>query len=228
MTSTYFITGTDTDAGKTAVSAGLLAAANQAGLSTAAVKPVAAGCEGEAPLLRNADACLLRDTMSLDLPYDVVNPVALKPAIAPHVAAAEIGWPIRLQELVDGCQRVMAEQADLTLIEGAGGWRVPLGPDNYLSELPQALDIPVILVVGMRLGCLNHALLTVESIVSDGLQLAGWVANRIDPDMPRFEDNLLFLKEKIKHPCLGVVPWLDSITPSETAVYLEIPPLVHL
>ena len=226
MSRVYFVTGTDTDVGKTEVAAGLLAAANRLGLSTAAVKPVAAGCDGEAPMLRNHDASLLRDTMSLDLPYEKVNPVALKPAIAPHIAAAETECPIQLEALVEACQLVMAEQADLTLIEGAGGWRVPLGPGTCFSELPQALNSPVILVVGMRLGCLNHAVLTAESIVSDGLQLAGWVANTIDADMPRFEENLLFLKEKIESPCLGVVPHIDAVNPSWVAVYLEISPLI--
>ncbi len=221
----FFVTGTDTDAGKTVVSAGLLAAANARGLITAAIKPVAAGCETTPDGLRNADALLLQRTASLDLDYDEVNPVAFEPAIAPHLAAAQAGRRLSVAQLAGFCRAALMRRADLTLLEGAGGWRVPLGPTSFLSELPRELGLPVILVVGMRLGCLNHALLTAEAIARDGLQLAGWVANRIDPAMSCYDENVATLRALFRAPCLGEVPHLPEPQPELVATYLDLAPL---
>lgn len=207
---TYFIAGTDTDVGKTLVAAGLLAAAVEKGAQALAIKPVAAGCEVTGEGLRNEDALKLLAQMNVELDYQDVNPVALEPAIAPHIAAEQIGIPLRLSALIEHCQRVLSGFDGFALIEGAGGWRLPLNPSEYLSELPKQLDIPVILVVGMKLGCLNHAQLTLEAIERDGLQLAGWVANRIDPKMKCFDENLATLKNSIKAPLLGVVPSIQG------------------
>lgn len=222
----FFVTGTDTDAGKTVVSAGLLAAANARGLTTAALKPVAAGCEMTADGLRNADALLLQRTASLALDYDEVNPVALEPAVAPHIAAAQAGRRLSLPQLVGFCRGTLMRRADMTLIEGAGGWRLPLGPQRFLSELPRELGLPVVLVVGMRLGCLNHALLTAEAIARDGLRLAGWVANQIDPAMACYEENVATLRALFRAPCLGEVPHLPDPCPQLVATYLDIEPLL--
>ena len=190
MNPAYFITGTDTDVGKTTVAAGLLFAAREAGLTTAAGKPVASGCEQTPKGLRNADALALMAECSLPLTYNEVNPVAFEPAIAPHIAAREVGVTLTVESLLAPMQAILAKQAQFTLIEGAGGWRVPLSGQDSLSGLAQVLDLPVILIVGVRLGCISHALLTAEAIARDGLQLAGWVANIIGPKTSRLEENL--------------------------------------
>ena len=158
MSPGYFITGTDTDVGKTTIAAGLLYAAREAGLSTAAGKPVASGCDNTPEGLRNADALALMAECSIKLSYDEVNPVAFEPAIAPHIAAREVGVVLTVKSLLSPMRQILARQADFTLIEGAGGWRVPLSGQDSLSDLAQALDLPVILVVGVRLGCISHAL----------------------------------------------------------------------
>ena len=222
MSPAYFITGTDTDVGKTTVAAGLLQAARAAGLSTAAGKPVASGCEVTPEGLRNADALALMAQCTLALSYEEVNPVAFEPAIAPHIAAREAGVALTVQALLTPMQRILRQRADFTLIEGAGGWRVPLSGQDSLSDVAQGLDLPVILVVGVRLGCISHALLTAEAIAQDGLQLAGWVANIIDPKTSRLEENLATLAERLTAPCLGRVPKLKSPTPEAVAQYLEL------
>ena len=222
MSPAYFITGTDTDVGKTTVAAGLLQAARAAGLSTAAGKPVASGCEVTPEGLRNADALALMAQCTLALSYEEVNPVAFEPAIAPHIAAREAGVALTVQAVLTPMQRILRQRADFTLIEGAGGWRVPLSGQDSLSDVAQGLDLPVILVVGVRLGCISHALLTAEAIAQDGLQLAGWVANIIDPKTSRLEENLATLAERLPAPCLGRVPKLKSPTPEAVAQYLEL------
>ncbi|RON86160.1 dethiobiotin synthase [Pseudomonas chlororaphis] len=222
MSQAYFVTGTDTDVGKTTVAAGLLHAARLSGLSTAAGKPVASGCELTPKGLRNADALALLAECSLPLIYDEVNPLAFEPAIAPHLAAREAGVALTVQALLAPMRQVLAKGADFTLIEGAGGWRVPLADQDNLSDLAMALDLPVILVVGVRLGCINHALLTAEAIAQDGLQLAGWVANIIEPKTSRLEENLATLAERLPAPCLGRVPRLKAISAEAVAEYLQL------
>lgn len=216
MKQAFFIAGTDTDAGKTTIAAGLLHAARRAGLSTAAVKPVASGSESTAEGLRNADALALQAQCVPALPYELVNPYAFAPAIAPHIAAQEAGVVLDVSQLAGRVRQVLELGADFTLVEGAGGWRVPLSGKELLSALPRALDLPVILVVGVRLGCINHALLTAEAIIADGLPLAGWVANLIDPQMSRLDESLVTLEQLLPAPCLGRVPRLDN--PSAAAV----------
>ena len=225
MSAAFFVTGTDTDVGKTTIAAGLLRAARLAGLSTAAVKPVASGCEDGAAGLRNSDALALLAECSLPLSYAEVNPFAFAPAIAPHLAAREAGVELKVEALATAVQAVLAQQADFTLVEGAGGWRVPLGEQATLADLPVALDLPVILVVGVRLGCINHALLTAEAITRDGLRLAGWVANVLDPQTSRLDDNLRTLTERLAAPCLGRVPRLEQAGAAAVARHLDISPL---
>ncbi|WDH22377.1 dethiobiotin synthase [Pseudomonas chlororaphis] len=222
MSQAYFVTGTDTDVGKTTVAAGLLHAARLSGLSTAAGKPVASGCELTPAGLRNADALALLAECSLPLTYDEVNPLAFEPAIAPHLAAREAGVALTVQALLAPMRQVLARGADFTLIEGAGGWRVPLADQDNLSDLAMALGLPVILVVGVRLGCINHALLTAEAIAQDGLQLAGWVANIIEPKTSRLEENLATLAERLPAPCLGRVPRLKAVSAEAVAEYLQL------
>lgn len=222
MSAGFFVTGTDTDVGKTTIAAGLLRAARLAGLSTAAVKPLASGCEAGADGLRNSDALALLAECSLPLSYAEVNPFAFAPAIAPHLAAREAGVPLKVEVLAAAVQAVLAQRADFTLVEGAGGWRVPLDGQATLAELPVALDLPVILVVGVRLGCINHALLTAEAIARDGLRLAGWVANVLDPQTSRLDDNLRTLTERLAAPCLGRVPRLQQADAAAVARHLNI------
>lgn len=226
MANTFFITGTDTDAGKTLISTGLLAAANQHSLTTLALKPVSAGCELVDGELRNGDALALMAAMSETLSYEQVNPIAFEPPIAPHIAAARANQRITVDRLAGYCRGALMKKHDFSLIEGAGGWRVPLNDREMIAELAQALNLPVILVVGMKLGCLNHALLTVEAMLRDGVCLAGWVANRIDPNMSCFEENLQSLTQAIRAPLLGVVPFLDDCLPQQVAQYLTIEPLL--
>ncbi|AUY34472.1 dethiobiotin synthase [Pseudomonas soli] len=222
MSQAYFVAGTDTDVGKTTIAAGLLHAAMQSGLSTLAAKPVASGCMVTPRGLRNSDALALIDESSVKMPYEAVNPFAFEPAIAPHVAAHEAGVVLSVPVLRDAMQQVLAQHADFTLIEGAGGWRVPLSDHANLSDLAIALKLPVILVVGVRLGCINHALLSAEAIARDGLQLAGWVANIVDPRTSRLEENLSSLAERLPAPCLGRIPWLKQASAAAVAEHLHL------
>ena len=225
MTQTFFVTGTNTEVGKTYVTAALLQAAAARGLATAAVKPVASGCDLTEEGLRNSDALILQQAMTLDLPYQQVNPVALEPAIAPHIAAHEARKILDPSRLAGICRGVMSSTAEFVLIEGAGGWRVPLRPRAMLSDLPRELQLPVILVVGMELGCINHALLTAEAIRRDGLQLAGWVGNFVREGMVRAEENLATLRGLLPAPCLGVVPYDEGADYRNGAAHLDISPL---
>ena len=218
-----FITGTDTDVGKTVVACGFLAAANQQGLRTAAIKPVAAGCEVTEQGMTTSDALQLQAAASHKLSYQQINPVALEPAIAPHIAAAEAGVRMSASRLVGYCRGVSLMPVDMVVIEGAGGWRVPINSRETLADVAQELECAVIVVVGMRLGCLNHALLTMEAIRRDGLQIAGWVANVLDTEMPRLQENIDTLKQSIDEPCLGIVPRLDDLSPEQVASFLTVP-----
>ncbi|BCG22493.1 ATP-dependent dethiobiotin synthetase BioD [Pseudomonas tohonis] len=225
MSAAFFIAGTDTEIGKTTVAAGLLHAARLAGLSTAASKPVASGCVPTPAGLRNEDALALLGECSLPLAYEEVNPLAFAPAIAPHLAAREVGVELDLSALEGPVRRVIDKGADFTLVEGAGGWRVPLAGGASLSDLPIALGLPVILVVGVRLGCINHAVLSAEAILRDDLPLAGWVANLVDPATSRLEENLATLAERLPAPCLGRIPRLAAPTPAAVAACLDLAPL---
>ena len=219
----FFITGTDTDVGKTVVTAGLIEAANQAALSTAAIKPVAAGCESTESGLQNTDALQLQAAASHPLTYQQVNPVALEAAIAPHIAATEEGKQLSASRLSGFCRGLTLLPVDMLFIEGAGGWRVPLNNRETLADIPKQLNSEVILVVGLRLGCINHALLTAEAIRLDGLSLAGWVGNVLHEDMPRLDENIDTLKRLIPEPCLGIVPRLSDTAPNQVAAYVSLP-----
>ena len=216
----FFVTGTDTDVGKTLITAGLLVAAKNLGLTTAALKPLAAGCEKTEQGLRNSDALILQSAMTESFIYEQINPIALQAAIAPHIAAQQEKRSISADRLSGFC-RGSLRMADLTLIEGAGGWRVPINPRETMADVAKHLQLPVILVVGMRLGCLNHALLTFEAIVRDGLPVAGWVANCVDADMPVLQENIDSLRQRLPVPCLGVVPFLAEPSPENTAACFD-------
>lgn len=222
MTRTYFITGTDTEIGKTYVACALLHAFRGQGLTAIGMKPVAAGTDAAG---HNDDVEALIAASSLALPRDRVNSYCFADPVAPHIAAAEAGVTIgsdRIRQALDE----LAGQADVVVVEGVGGFVVPLAEGFDAADLAGALGIPLILVVGMRLGCLNHALLTVEAIRARGLPLAGWIANRVDPAMSRFDENLAALKARIHAPLLGVVPHALAGEVEAAARHLALSPLL--
>jgi dethiobiotin synthetase len=223
MSRGFFVTGTDTGVGKTRVSAGLIAALRGQGLRVAGMKPVASGCAATPAGLRNADALALMAASGLDLPYEWVNPYAFAPAVAPHLAAADVGSTICFA-VIERAFGQLAAQADRMVVEGVGGWRVPLGPDGDVADLAMRLKLPVVLVVGLRLGCLNHAALTAADIRRCGLPLAGWVGNAIETGFERLDDNLKALGDSLAAPCLGVVRHAAAATPASVARDLRLPP----
>lgn len=216
---TLFVTGTDTEVGKTLVSTSLLWALRENGLHCLGLKPVAAGCERTVNGLRNADALALQGAGSEPLAYEAINPYALEPAIAPHIAARQAGVALRRDTIMEAHAR-LAGQTDWVVVEGAGGWQVPLDAGETLADLAGQAGWPVILVVGMRLGCINHALLSVESI-RRRTRLAGWIANCLPPEQPRLEANLETLHWRIDAPCFGVIPALSHPEPATAGRYLE-------
>jgi dethiobiotin synthetase len=209
MTRSYFVTGTDTAVGKTLVTAALLRRLREAGVAVAGMKPIAAGGAQGPEGRANEDALLLQAESSTRHPYAVVNPWLFEPAIAPHIAAAEAGTSIGTERIVAAHAR-LCTSADVVIAEGAGGFLVPLDATRSCAELPALLGMDVLLVVGLRLGCLNHALLTAEAIASRGLVLAGWIGNGIAPEFPRREANLATLAARLAAPCLGIVPWMQK------------------
>lgn len=223
----FFVTGTDTNVGKTLIAAGLLVAAKNKGLTTAALKPVAAGCEQTSEGLRNSDALLLQSVITQPLSYDQINPYALQAAIAPHIAAQQEKRSLSVDRLSGFCRGVLSS-ANFTLLEGAGGWRVPINARETLADLAKNLQLPVIVVVGVRLGCINHALLTFEAIIRDGLSIAGWVANCVDAEMPALQENIDSLRARLPAPCLGVVPFLAEQSPDVVANYFDETELLKL
>jgi len=217
----YFITGTDTGVGKTVVSLALMHALQAQGKSVAGMKPVSAGCLKTEYGLRNDDALQLQKAATTEIPYEIVNPYAYEPPIAPHIAAHQLGDQISINRIED-CFNVIASQSDLVIVEGAGGWLVPINENETMADVAVRLNLPVVLVVGMRLGCLNHALLTVESIQNHGGKLAGWVANQTDQNMLNSNENMRSLEARIEAPMLGVIPWSNSITSAYTSPHINL------
>ena len=215
-----FITGTDTNCGKTEIALGLMAAWQAQGHRVLGMKPVATGCDPSPAGLRNGDALRLQAQGSTAAPYDLINPYAFAPPIAPHLAAGQAGIEIASGPIRDA-HRALAAAAERVVVEGVGGWRVPLGTRLSVSDLPRLLDLPVVLVVGLKLGCLNHALLTAESIRAQGATLAGWVGNGSDPRMQSADENIATLAALLAAPCLGVVPWLARPAPDTLAGLLR-------
>ncbi|HOB44535.1 MAG TPA: dethiobiotin synthase [Zoogloea sp.] len=218
----YFVAGTDTEIGKTFVTCTLLHAARNRGLTAIGMKPIAAGAETVNGEFINEDAARLRAAGSFDPGLALLNPYCLTSPIAPHIAAAEEGVRIDAGRIRDAFA-ALTTRADVVFVEGVGGFRVPLDDDYDTADLARDMGLPVILVVGMKLGCINHALLTAEAIAARGLNLAGWVANRIDPAMLRFEQNLDALRQRLSAPLLGVVPFQADGNPAAAAGALKLP-----
>jgi len=218
MSKALFITATDTDMGKTTIALALMQTLKRAGYSVTAFKPVAAGCDNTALGLRNQDAIQLQASSSVEVDYALLNPYAYEPPIAPHIAAENTQQPIKI-DTIKQCYEKIQTLADWTIVEGAGGWLVPINSQQTMVDVVCSLDIPVIVVVGMKLGCINHTLLTFDSIKQHGCQIAGWIANTMDLNMNNFDDNLAFLKQKLPAPLLATLPYLQS---TENIIDLDI------
>ena len=219
-----FVAGTDTGIGKTHAACTLIHALRLHGLRACGMKPVASGCLETPEGRRNEDALGLQAAGSDRLPYEAINPIALREPLSPHLAARLEGAVIDLASLRAAFDRLRAAH-DSVVVEGVGGWMVPLAPGLLASAIPRQWDLPVVLVVGLRLGCLNHALLSARAILADGCRLAGWIGNRIDPAMAAVQDNLETLRESLPAPCLGVLPY--GLEPAQAAGLLTVEGLVE-
>ncbi|MEI7430522.1 MAG: dethiobiotin synthase [Betaproteobacteria bacterium] len=216
-TMAWFVTGTDTEVGKTFSACTLLHALKNKGIKAVGMKPIAAGTDANG---KNDDVEALMAAAEVQASRELINPYLFQPAVAPHIAAAEEGRRIKLEPILAAFKTLLG-MADAVLVEGVGGFCVPLGPQLDTADLAEQLGLPVILIVGMRLGCINHALLTQQSIAARGLKLVGWIANRIDPGMARFEENLDALKARIEAPLLGIIP--ANSTPEGAARLINFP-----
>jgi dethiobiotin synthetase len=230
MSKHVFITGTDTDVGKTVISTAILDYANVRGLTTIGFKPIAAGCEQTTMGLRNADALLLQQHASCKLAYDRVNPIAYADPIAPHIAAQLQGSNIDLGKVDSTFKMLQSEEADLVVIEGAGGWHLPITSQRYFSAWVADNKLDVILVVGIKLGCLNHAILTALAIQSSGANLVGWVANSLSADILHYDAMVSTLKEALQAPLLGQMPYFTSMKDKNSGLadYLDLSSFLDL
>lgn len=220
MTRAFFVTGTDTEIGKTLVSCALLHALAQRGVRAAGMKPVAAGTDWRDGAWRNEDVDAIAAAASLPLPRALTTPYLLRDAAAPHLAALAEGVALRIASILD-CHRQVAAQADAVVVEGVGGFCVPLNDEEDTAGLARQLGLPVILVVGVRLGCISHALLTAEAIAARGLALAGWVANTVDPGMQHLDANVESLAARLPAPLLGRIPRLAAPGGAAAAAHLD-------
>lgn len=221
MSKIFFLTGTDTDVGKTVASVAILQACAKQNLRVAGYKPVAAGSSETLAGLRNYDAVRLKEVSSIELTYDEVNPCLLHEPCSPHIAARLADESIDFDLLSSGLHQ-LAEKTDLTLVEGAGGWRVPVNDELTLADWVKAEQLPVILVVGVKLGCLSHTLLTAEAIRHDGLNIVGWIANRINPGVEHYNEILKTLEIRLNAPKIGEIPYLASIKSRDLSQYIDL------
>lgn len=219
MTTAYFVTGTDTGVGKTRTSCALLHALRAEHPKCVGMKPFATGAEETANGWTNEDVVQLRAASTLQVAPELDNPYLLPWPVSPHIAAKLAGQTIDIERIVQAFD-ALCQQADAVVVEGAGGFVVPINDKQTSADLAQALDLPVIMVVGVRLGCLNHALLTREAIKARGLKLAGWVANRLDPDMPAIEDNIATLRARLRAPMLADWTWSPDTPPASISIDL--------
>ncbi|MEJ1097876.1 MULTISPECIES: dethiobiotin synthase [unclassified Pseudoxanthomonas] len=218
-----FVTGTDTGAGKTMASTALLHALRAQGLHAVGMKPVASGCDATAEGWRNEDALALQSASDPVPAYVDLNPYALPQPLAPEIAACEAGVEITLEPILAAFERLRA-QADVIVVEGVGGWAAPLTATLDQRHLVEALGLPVVLVIGMRLGCLNHARLTARAVLADGARLVGWIANEVDPQMERRDENFALLQSRMPVPCWGRLPYAPAADARALARYLTLPP----
>lgn len=218
-----YVTGTDTGIGKTLASCAMLHALRGRGLRAIGMKPVASGCEWSDGGWRNADARALQAAGEPGIAYTDINPFALEQPLAPELAARDAGTEVTLAPILAAHAR-LASVADALVVEGVGGWAAPLSATLDQADLVRALRLPVVLVIGLRLGCLSHALLSARAIAADGLRLAGWIGSHVDPHMARVDDNLAMLRARLPAPCWGVLPHRPDAAPESLAGCLQIPP----
>ncbi|GAB3097249.1 dethiobiotin synthase [Lysobacter terrae] len=217
-----YVTGTDTGIGKSVASAALLYALRARGRRAVGMKPVASGCEATAEGWRNDDALALQQASYPVPPYADVNPFALPNPLAPELAAADAGVELTLAPIVSAYGRLSAT-ADAVVVEGVGGWAAPLTAALDQVDVVRALELPVVLVVGLRLGCISHARLTARAIEADGARIVGWIANDIDPAMARQDDNFAILQRVLPIPCWGRLPHSAAPDPRAMATHLVVP-----
>lgn len=215
-----FVTGTDTEIGKTCITMGLMQRFREQGYTVAGMKPVASGSKLLNNEWRNEDALNIQANCSDEIEYRHINPYALQEPIAPHIAARKEGITIQLDPIVKSFEE-LKNRADVVIVEGVGGWRVPMGDSLQTADLIRALNVPVVLVVGLRLGCINHALLSAETILMDQNRLLGWVANRIDPEYGEVDETIDTISRTIPAPLLGKVPYMKNIAPPDIAARLN-------
>jgi len=212
----FFVTGTDTGVGKTRITLAVMYTLQQHGLRVAAMKPVASGCEMTAQGLRNEDALLVQQHSSIECAYDIINPWAFAPAIAPHIAAAHVGVRIEFAPIIERFN-FLAAQSDAVVVEGAGGWQVPLNDEQSIADLAVQLQLPVILVVAIRLGCINHALLSAQSIRASGCRLAGWIANHVTPTVSESAAIIASIADRVAAPLLGEIGYQPELNVDKMA-----------
>lgn len=223
----WFITGTDTEVGKTVASRALLQAAVGAGYQAVGYKPVASGSQLTAEGIRNDDALALQRASNVPLPYEQINPLAFIEPTSPHIISAYEQRPIDFSVMSEGLSRLM-DHADWVQVEGAGGWFTPLSETTTFADWVEKERLPVILVVGIKLGCINHALLTAQAVKTAGIPLVGWIANGIQPQGKWHTEYLATLKSRISAPLIGEIPWLDSLSvTTNLGGYLDLSPLIH-
>ena len=225
MQKDIFIAGTDTGVGKTVVTAAILHALQKQGKTTIGMKPIASGCQVTPGGLRNEDAECLIQHSSIEMPYSVVNPFAFEPAIAPHLAAQISQTDIDLQ-VIDEHYQTISAACDHAIVEGVGGWLVPINSRYNMADLVRLLDLRVVLVVGMRLGCINHALLSYQAIVDCGLYCEGWVANIIDSDMDYVGENIIAIRSRINAPLIGMLAYSKNLSIPKISESLDIHRLI--
>lgn len=224
MSQGWFVTGTDTGAGKTHVACALMRALALCGRSVVGMKPVASGCRATGAGLRSDDAEALQAQSSIVAEYDDINPYAFAPATAPHLAAASAGVEIRIDEILSR-HASLSRRAQCVVVEGVGGWLVPIGPQLTMADVAKTLELPAIMVVGIRLGALNHALLTARAISASGVRLAAWVANHVGQDVA-LEGYVEALRERLDAPLLGSIPYRPQTAASGIEQYLDLPRLL--
>ncbi len=214
-----FITGTDTGVGKTLVTAGLIRLFAEDGIKVAGMKPIASGCELTDEGLRNEDAIMIMQESNVELDYDLINPYAFEPSVSPHFAASESDQKIRLDHIIEK-YKTISTKVDYVVVEGVGGWQVPLNEHQNVSDLAEKINLPVILIVGLRLGCINHALLTAAAIRQKGLSLIACVASQIDVEYQRLDETLETLEERLGLP-VQLIPRIENATPEQASQYLD-------
>ncbi len=219
MSKGFFITGTDTEIGKTLITTSLMRVSVNQGAKVAGMKPIASGCEKTDQGLRNDDAIKIMSEASVDFDYETINPYAFEPSVSPHFAAEQSDEVIEFKKIIKN-YKIINHQSEQVFVEGVGGWEVPLGKELRISDLAKEMNLPIILVIGLRLGCINHALLTIKSIRDKGLRLVACIATQIDPDYKFCEETITTLEQQIDIP-VQYVPWFEKVRPELITQYLE-------